>query len=160
MAEVRRKYPNVVVAIVGRGREETVLREMSAKLGVNDIVRFVGHRSDMTDIYNSTDLVVQSSSTEGMPNVVLESLLMETPVVATAVGGTSEVIEHGKTGFLIAPGSELEIFRGLTDFLENMDLHKGFGKRGRKHVVENFNHEDRVQRTAALYTSISRKENL
>ena len=142
------------LAIVGKGPEEASIRGVCNDLGLNDNVRFVGFRSDMPAIYNSVDLVVQSSFTEGMPNVVLEALLMETPVVATSVGGTAEIIEHGTNGFLVVPRSAEALSVGLRDFFENKLQHLRMAASGRVSIGKHFNHSDRVQRIARLYGDV------
>ena len=84
--ELVKEFEDVQFVLVGTGKDEGFLREIVRANDLSDHVSFVGYRKDMTSIYSSTDLVVQSSSTEGMPNVILEALLMETPVVATRCG--------------------------------------------------------------------------
>ena len=98
-------YDDVAFLLIGIGEDERQIRQSVEKRGLTEHVHFVGYQTDMAAVYDSTDLVVQSSSTEGMPNVVLEALLMETPVVATNVGGTSEVVEDGVTGCLVEESS-------------------------------------------------------
>ena len=66
-------------------------RAHAARLGIGDICHFLGHRHDVTALHHAFDLFVQSSEYEGTPNAVLEAMAMETPIVATDVGGTREV---------------------------------------------------------------------
>ena len=145
----------ICLVFVGIGPEEEDLRERVRILGLDQEVRFAGFRSDMTRIYNSADLVVQSSLTEGMPNVVLESLLMKTPVVATKVGGTGEVVEHGRTGYLVAAGSAQELERGIVDFLDDEARHRQMAARGRVVIESSFAHDERVARMAKMYRVVS-----
>jgi glycosyltransferase involved in cell wall biosynthesis len=74
------------------------LRRLAGELGIAERVVFAGYRSGMQAVYDSVDLVVQNSSTEGMPNVILEALLMRVPVVATDVGGTAEIVVKSLRG--------------------------------------------------------------
>ena len=157
LAALRETDPGFVLAIVGKGPEEASIRGVCNDLGLDGNVRFVGFRSDMPAIYNSADLVVQSSFTEGMPNVVLEALLMETPVVATSVGGTAEIVEHGINGFLVAPDSADALSDGLRDYFENKSKHLKMAASGRVSVAKHFNHSSRVQRIAKLYSDIAGK---
>ena len=154
LAEVRRSVSDIFLVFVGIGPEEQALRSSAEMLGLSDVVRFAGYCSDMQAVYNSADLVVQSSLTEGMPNVILESLLMQTPVIATSVGGTTEIVEHGKNGYLVEPNSVGMLADGILDFLRNETIHNELALRGCKHVKEHFNHVARVRRTAELYSSI------
>jgi glycosyltransferase involved in cell wall biosynthesis len=108
----------------------------------------------MTLVYNDLDLVVQSSFTEGMPNVILESLLMEVPVIATDVGGTIEVVSHGETGILIEPGNLTGIVQAINDFIENRQHMIEMAKRGREDVKKRFNHADRVKKLEEVYLRV------
>ena len=84
---------------------EPVLRKQAADLGLEKRVHFCGFRKDMVGCYNSIDLVIQASYTEGMPNVILEALVMGIPVIATDVGGTGEIINDGISGRLMPAAS-------------------------------------------------------
>jgi glycosyltransferase involved in cell wall biosynthesis len=108
----------------------------------------------MASIYNDVDLVVQSSWTEGMPNVILESLLMEVPVIATDVGGTREVICDGDTGVLIRPGDVIELKKNIEQFMDNRNYMMEMAKRGRKDVKARFNHSDRVKKLESVYQKV------
>ena len=155
LAGLRDTHPDFVLAIVGIGPEEAPIKALCVDLGLDEKVRFVGFRSDMTAIYNSADLLVQSSFTEGMPNVVLESLLMETPVIATCVGGTDEIVEHGVSGFLVPPHSVEQLHNGFRDFFANRAQHARMASNGRQVIIERFNHADRVSRISELYSSVA-----
>ncbi len=86
--------PNVNLIIIGDGEERQNLQQQAADLRISDSVRFISNlsQSQLRDYYTSADLLVLASSREGMPNVVLESLACGTPVVATNVGGVSEIL--------------------------------------------------------------------
>jgi hypothetical protein len=99
-------------------------------------------------IYNELDLVVQSSYTEGMPNVVIEALLMEVPVIATDVGGTREVLKHGLTGVLIPPGEHQSLVASIEEFMANRQKFVSMAREGRQDMLLRFNHARRVERLA------------
>lgn len=156
LALLRDTNPEFVLGIVGIGPEEATIRSLCDDLGLGEKVRFVGFRSDMQAIYNSADLVVQSSFTEGMPNVVLEALLMATPVIATRVGGTDEIVEHGVTGSLVPPHSVQQLRNEFCNFFENRDRYSEMANIGRHVIIERFNHKDRVSRIAELYRAVAK----
>lgn len=147
---------DVVLVFVGSGQEKKRLEAQAARLGIDNRVHFVGYRSDMNSIYNSTDLVVQSSLTEGMPNVVLEALLLETPVIATNVGGTSEVIENGVSGHLINASSVGQLFGAMSDFLQREDDYREMARRGAQKVRREFDSSRRVQMLESVYSSVAK----
>ena len=86
--------------------------------------------------------------------MVLESLLMETPVIATCVGGTDEIVEHGVSGFLVPPHSVEQLHNGFHDFFTNRAQHARMASNGRQVIIERFNHKDRVRRISELYSSM------
>jgi len=142
---------NIRLLLFGVGPEQERLENFVNDNGMAGSVIFAGFRPDMKNIYNSLDLVVQSSFTEGMPNVVLEALLMEVPVIATDVGGTAEIIENGKTGVLTRAGQPVEIVTAVRAFLSNPEQYMNMARQGREVIVNQFNHQKRVEKLAALY---------
>lgn len=145
-------------AIIGIGPEENSLRQLVKELGIQEKVSFCGFQSDMQSIYNSLDLVVQSSYTEGMPNVVLESLLMGVPVVATNVGGTSEIIEHQTSGILVQPSALDELTLAIHDVISEPGKHIEMSRIGQAYVRSNFNHNTRVKRITEIYEDMKIKQ--
>lgn len=97
------REPDVTLIIIGDGPEELALRRLAADLGASSRVRFLGHvdHSELPKYYSAADALVLASSREGMPNVVLEAIACGTPVIATAVWGTPEVIASPIAGELM-----------------------------------------------------------
>lgn len=97
------KTPDVTLLIAGDGPEEGKLRRLANSLGVGERVRFLGAiaHADLCEYYNAADALVLASSREGMPNVVLEALACGTPVIATRVEGTPEIITSPEAGELM-----------------------------------------------------------
>src|SRR5437660_11632373 len=96
--------------------------------------RFIlaGHRSDLDGFLPFLDVLVLPSYTEGLPNVVLEASAAGVPVVATAVGGTPEVVEDGVTGYLVPPGDPEALAGRVRDVLAMPDGGRTLGQRGRQ----------------------------
>ena len=86
--------------IVGDGSSRPQLAQRAAALGIADRLHLTGHRDDARDLHQALDVYVQSSDSEGVPNAVLEAMALETPVVATDVGGTRELIDDEVHGLL------------------------------------------------------------
>ena len=83
-----------------------------AALGLGDRVHLVGFRDDIPDVMNAWDVVVHASvRPEPFGRVILEGMLLGKPVMATAAGGVPELIEHGRTGFLVPPGDAAALAR-------------------------------------------------
>jgi glycosyltransferase involved in cell wall biosynthesis len=101
VAPIASSRPAVRLVVVGDGSLRTELESYAAERGLNGSCRFLGHRSDIADLHNAFDLFVQSSEYEGTPNAVLEAMAMETPLVATDVGGTRELAVPDLHGLIV-----------------------------------------------------------
>lgn len=101
--------------IIGDGPEESRLRDLARALDVADRVRFVGlvPQQDLPRYYSAADMLVLASSREGMANVLLESMACGTPVVATAVGGTPEVVTTDVAGVMMTERSPQGLVRAV-----------------------------------------------
>lgn len=146
---------NLYFLLIGIGPQQAYLEALVNELGISGNVRFIGYRKDMNRIYNSLDLVVQSSSTEGMPNVILESLLMKVPVIATDVGGTSEVMQHNYSGLLIEPNNLDMLVTSVKQWNEGAHQFADMVERGREYVSSNFDHRLRVKRLMNVYDQVA-----
>jgi glycosyltransferase involved in cell wall biosynthesis len=94
---------NVRLNILGSGPSENALRELSAVLGIQDRVRFLGFRSNVYDYLGHLDALLMPSLHEGLPYTLLEGMSLGLPIVASRVGGLAEVLEDGKTAVLVEP---------------------------------------------------------
>lgn len=113
VAILRPSRPELRLVIVGDGTLKRALEQQLASLGLDGVARFLGQRSDVARIHHALDLFVQSSDYEGSANAVLEAMAMETPLVATTAGGTSELVEADVHGVLVAPGSAEELAHAI-----------------------------------------------
>jgi glycosyltransferase involved in cell wall biosynthesis len=94
-----RLAPAPVIVIAGEGPDREDLMRFATQRSVD--LRLLGHREDVRELYEAVDLFVQSSDTEGIPNVLLEAMAMHTPIVATDVGGTREIVNNEEHGLLV-----------------------------------------------------------
>ena len=100
-AQVSANHPQLRFAIIGDGPLRAQLEAFGAQLGLSERVHFLGFRRGVADLLAGCDLLVSSSrDNEGCSNSILEAMFLGVPVVATDVGGNSELIEHGITGYL------------------------------------------------------------
>jgi glycosyltransferase involved in cell wall biosynthesis len=154
LARLASRHPGLRVSFAGVGPLERDLRELADSLGVSKRVKFLGYVEDIASVYLSASLVIQSSSTEGLPNVILEAACLEVPVVATDVGGTAEVIEHGVTGWLVRPNSIEDLIAGIEHFLENPARFADMAKLARARVWQDFSFEERTEAQSRLYEEL------
>src|SRR5262249_18508293 len=104
-ARVARTRPDVRFVVIGDGPREGELRAAAARLGVAGNVVFAGRRSDVPALLARADIVCHPARMEGLPNAVLEGMAAARPVVATAAGGTPELLHDGVHGLLVPPGA-------------------------------------------------------
>jgi glycosyltransferase involved in cell wall biosynthesis len=91
---------NIQLSLYGTGDHEQCLRRLASLLGISDLVTFMGHTSTPMAIWATHHALILTSRYEGLPLVFREAMLAGRPVIATAVAGAPELIDHGRTGFL------------------------------------------------------------
>jgi glycosyltransferase involved in cell wall biosynthesis len=143
--------PDVTLIIVGQGPEEQALRNLAARLGVASRVRFPGFvpHEKMVDFYSAADVTILASANEGMPNVMLESLACGTRVIATDVGGVSEVLTAPVAGAVMTSRSAAavqESYRGL--------LARDCTREATRAFAKNFGWSTTIQRQLALFDGL------
>ncbi len=147
---IRKKKPNVKFLIVGDGPLRSQLKSMSEDLGISKNVVFAGLREDIPQILAMSDISVLASLREGLSITILESMASGKPVVVTDVGGNSEVVEHGKTGFIIPAQSPEDLALYSLNLINNQELAKKMGQEAKKRAL-NFSIDRMVKKTENLY---------
>jgi len=109
----------------------------------------------LADIYAATDVLVISSLTEGIPNVLLEAFAHGKPAVATSVGGVPEVLEEGRTGWLVDVGDHQAIARHVVRLLDAPELRAKMGATARATIEQQFSFESRTKALETLYDRIT-----
>jgi glycosyltransferase involved in cell wall biosynthesis len=149
--------PHAGFVMFGEGPLRDVMARQIVARGLQDSFILAGFRSDLDCFIPHFDVLALPSFTEGLPNVVLEAFAAAVPVVATAVGGTSEVVENGVNGFLVPPGDPQGLARGIIAVFQNADEGKTLGQRGRQRVREEFTFEAQALQYHRLFTSLMQK---
>lgn len=141
--------------IVGSGPLKKEIKKEAAELGLEDRVILLGRSDRVPELMAAADLLVLSSLWEGLPGVVLEAMASELPVVATAVGGTPELVVEEENGYLVAPGEAEELAAALAKVLNlPEDLRVKLGRKGRKKVEELFSLDKMVTSYEKLYADM------
>lgn len=151
------KCSDVVFLIVGDGPERRRLENMAKTLGISPYVIFAGFRRNIPEIISLMDISVLSSLREGLPNALLESMAMAKPVVATDVGGASEIVFNDKTGSLVPPRDSNALSDAIIKLLKDKEKANKFSKAGRKFVEQNFSIDQMIKKYENLYTQITNK---
>jgi glycosyltransferase involved in cell wall biosynthesis len=145
--------PDVVFAIAGDGPDRAALESRAAQLGVSSRVRFLGHRRDVPALLAVADLFVLPSLYEGFPLSVLEAMAAGVPVVATAVGGTDELVSSD-TGTLVAPADPRALADGIRTVLADREGAARRAASARDHVLATHSAAAMVASMSALYESL------
>ena len=148
-----RAFPNLKLLVVGEGELDGFLKEEARKSGIEKQVRFLGLRRDIPVILKALDLLVISSTREGLPIVLLEAMKARIPVIATNVGGIPDVIEHGKTGILIDP-ERAPLSKAIVQLIEDSSLRDRIGPAAEKFVAQKFNVCQTAWHYSRLYRSL------
>lgn len=156
LALVRRQSGKTMLVLVGDGPERARLEGQVEQLGLQDTVRFAGYRSDVRSIMPAFDLYVNSSSTEGISLTILEAMSAGLPVIATAVGGTPEIVVDGETGILIPAHDPQALAEAIVSVRSRPDGGQGLGLMGRARVLSEFSFDRMVAEYAAAYRAAAR----
>ena len=153
-SHVARKLPNVRLLVVGDGPLRGELQRLCSDVEVQSKVEFLGVRMDVPEILQGTDIFALTSISEGMSNTVLEAMSTALPVVATNVGGNSELVEGGVTGILVESKNASALAKALEGLVRDPERRKEMGRRGREKVKEKFNLETMVSEYEGIYRQL------
>jgi glycosyltransferase involved in cell wall biosynthesis len=145
---------DVELLIVGEGPERARLEQLIARLGRGDRIRLLGYRSDLPDWFEAMDVFALSSLREGLPNVVLEAMALETPVVATRVAGVPRLVRDGENGLLVEPNAPDQLADALARLLADPALRARLARAGRRTVEDGYSFAARMDKVRALYDGL------
>ena len=154
MQTVTKECPNARLLVVGDGPLRSELEKLAAELGVSEHIIFPGFRRDVPSILRASDLAVYPSLGEGFGLGVVESLLQETPVVATRVMAIPELVEHGRTGILTPPSDARALADAMLELIAHPDRRHEMGREGKRRVLSGFTVETMITRTEEIYRSV------
>jgi len=142
------------LVLIGDGVLRATLERDVAALGLSDLVVFCGEVADARSLYEAIDIVVQASHEEGLPNALLEGAAAGRAIVATAVGGTAEIVHDGVTGLLVPPDDVDALSVALRTLVDDTDVRRRLGDAARQHVLTTFGMDRMVAEFGALYESL------
>jgi len=159
--EVLKVKPKAIFAIIGDAKGDSdayykEVRELVKRENLTESIIFTGWRNDVEDIINDIEILIQASTTfpEGLSNTILEAMALRKPVIATNVAGQQEVIIDGVTGLLVPPGDIEAMAEKIIYLLDNPQIAKEMGQRGRQRVEEFFDIRKTVTRIEEIYNSL------
>ncbi len=158
-AMVCARFPRAVFAIAGALQDLAYydqLRALISRLGLTNNIRFLGHVDPAFSLLQSSDVFCHLSRTDGLSNALLEAMAAGLPCVLTRVGGNPEVVEDGRSGFLVAPGDPENSAGRVLELLRNFEMRRRMGERGSALIQERFTANHMVNRLVALYDELLR----
>lgn len=166
ISQVSRKIPNLKVVIVGgvaTGKEKykAELDLLIRRLGLVEIVKFLGPRDDIPRILSEMNILVMSPvEQEAFGRAIIEAQAAGVPVVATTVGGIVDIVKDGQTGLLCSPQDPKELADKIIGLAKNKDLQQKIAEEARQSVEHNFTLEKMAASTLRLYEEAMRTQNI
>jgi glycosyltransferase involved in cell wall biosynthesis len=143
------------LVIVGDGGERAVCQALLDQAGVADRAWLPGERRDIPELMRAFDLFVLPSLGEGVSNTILEAMACGLPIVATAVGGTPELVEEGVNGRLFPPGDVQALAGHVADYAAHAALRDAHGSASRQKIEASFSIEAMVAAYRDAYFELS-----
>ena len=139
------------LVLVGEGPMRPTIEHQVRELGLESRVRLHGSELNPERLYPAFDVAVQASSREGLPNALLEAGAAGRPMVATAAGGTDEIVIDGQTGLLIPVDDGAALTEAMRRMVSDAELRQRLGRAAREHVAATFDMDRFVAEFAVLY---------
>ena len=152
---VVREVPDARFIILGEGELREQLERQVRECQLDKHVLLPGFRTDVLGCFKGFDLFVMSSVTEGLGTSLLDAMACSKAIVATQTGGMPEVVDEGRTGFLVAPRDHHAMARAISRLLTEEPLRRQMGEAGFARVRERFTVERMVVETAAVYERVA-----
>lgn len=141
----------IIYCVAGNGEERNDLERLAKELNIKNNVRFLGFVPDAKKLLSGTDIFLLPSRTEAFPYAILEAGMAGAPIIATCVGGVSEVIHDMQNGILVHPRNPKEIAEAILYLLDHKGERKEFREEIKKTVKNFFSSDKMLQETIRLY---------
>ena len=148
-------YPGLIFLFVGDGPLHNEIERKIHELQLEKHIRLLGARSDIKEILSVSDIFVLPSLWEGMPNSVIEAMCIGLPVIVSDVDGCAEVVSSPDLGILFDPENTDELSCSIKTLIDSPDRRTILGNNARKHVNENFNQENVIDKFENLYNQFN-----
>ena len=129
---------DIHLVLSGNPQDEKQARDRADALGVADRVHILGYRKDVENIYATIDVLLNCSISEGLPMTIIEAMFNRLPVIATAVGGSQEVVLHGLTGYLYSINDQASLVKHIMELYNRKSVRKKMGKAGLERANQHF----------------------
>jgi len=146
-SKIHNEFPKFTLKIVGKGSQKGNLIKLADQYGVDGKVDFTGRLSlkQTKDIMKRCYCLILPSLSEGLGRVLIEAAALGKPLVGSNVGGIPDIIEDGYNGFLFGKENPEELARKLARLMEDEELSKEMGRRGKEFVMQKFSNKNYIQ---------------
>jgi glycosyltransferase involved in cell wall biosynthesis len=151
LAELQRS--DYLCLIAGDGPELSALRELTTALRLDDRVRFLGLRDDVTTLLKQVDMLALPSRREGLPLIVLEAMAARCPIVASAVDGTAEVLRHEHSALLVEPNQPKALAGAISQLMDSPTLRRNLSASALQEVSA-YGSDEAAKRLLSLYDDV------
>jgi len=132
------RFPAATFQIAGDGPERSRVESLIDQLALKNRVALLGAIDKVPAFLAGLDIAVLCSATEGLSNAIVEYMAAGLPIIATAVGGNLELLQHRETALIVSPGNDVELADAMVELIERPQLRKQLGARARMAVAESF----------------------
>jgi glycosyltransferase involved in cell wall biosynthesis len=154
-APLSSKLPEIRVVLAGDGQIRPMLQELAERLGVAEIVRFVGWRTDLSRFVSAADCVVSCSNTETLGLTVIEAMALERPVIAAAAEDIVHLIQDKQTGVLFPPGDLSGLCEAVMHVAREPERARSMAKAGRRFAQDQFDTNATARKMVKLYKKVA-----
>ncbi len=158
LADCSKQLPHLHMVFIGRTADhdyEKALRQAAESHGLSDRVHFLGERKDIIGVIDSLDLLLMPSQMESFGLAALEAMTRGKPIIAAAVGGLPEVVEHDVSG-LVLPLQRSAWSQGLAQLASDREKMQKMGEAGRYNATTKFSVEKMVEELEAIYNEVKK----
>ena len=153
-AATHSEFPELRLEIAGEGPEREPLETQTRSLGLTGWVRFLGWQTDLETVMRRWQVFVLPSIEEGFGIAALEAMAAGLPVVATTAGGLPELVEHGRTGWLVPPGDAMALANALRELVLHPELGARMGAAGALRARGSFSLDRMAAAVSAIYDAL------
>lgn len=142
------------LVIAGAGDTQPALKNQAVQLGIENAIEWLGMIDDTAGFYRGIDIYVQPSFAEGLPNAVMEAMVERRPVIASEIGGNTDLVKSGLTGLLFPAGDANALAVTLERLLDNPALRDELASAGRQQIVLDYGFDSVISKLSELYRGL------
>ncbi len=154
------RYPHLHLVFAGEGFSADRLKKLVADAGLNDRIHFLGYRNDVPEIMAALHVKLFASEREGLPQVLVQADAVGVPILAFEAEGVREMVKDGVNGYVFRYGDVEAMAAALERFIQDPDLARRMGQRGRQFVDDRWDIATMQRKTQDLYDQLLREKGL